>query len=245
MAFQTLSKPALSARQPLPDLDTNVLPQIDQNVYVLPQTRQLRALHTIVRDRNARLEDFIFYSRRIIRLLLEAGLDRLPFGECDVTTPVGATYHGLAFAAKLCAVPVIRAGESMEAELREIIPGIRIGKILIQRDKRTKLPHLYYSNLPGDIARRHVLLLEPMLATGGSARAAIDVLLKAGVQEENIVLIDFLAAPEGIRAVHGAYPQVQIVTSSIEEHLNENAFMIPGIGDFGDRYFGTTDSSIQ
>ncbi|SDH16905.1 uracil phosphoribosyltransferase [Nonomuraea jiangxiensis] len=212
----------------------------EHNLHLLPQTRQLRALHTIVRDRTAGLDSFVLHSRRIIRLLLEAGLDQLPFAEHQVTTPVGATYQGLRHTADLCAVAVVRAGESMEAELRELLPGIRIGKILIQRDKQSKLPHLYYSNLPPGIADGHVLLMEPMLATGGSANAAIDVLLKAGVREERIVLIDFIAAPEGIRAVTEAHPRVKIVVSSIEERLNENAFMVPGIGDFGDRYFGTT-----
>ncbi|MFB4271550.1 uracil phosphoribosyltransferase [Nonomuraea sp. GTA35] len=211
------------------------------NLHLLPQTRQLRALHTVVRDRHAGLDVFVLHARRIIRLLLEAGLDQLPFTEHHVTTPVGATYRGLKHAVDICAVAVVRAGESMEAELRDIHPGIRIGKILIQRDKQTKLPHLYYSHLPPGIAGSHVLLLEPMLATGGSANAAIDVLLKAGVREEHIVLIDFIAAPEGIRAVREAHPHVKIVASSIEERLNDHAFMVPGIGDFGDRYFGTTD----
>ena len=163
----------------------------------------------------------------------------------DVTTPVGETYHGLKFASKLCAVPVIRAGESMEAELREVHPGIRIGKILIQRDKETKLPHLYYSNLPEDIGERFVLLLEPMLATGGSALAAIRVLLEADVKEENVILVNFLASPEGLDAVSQAHPKLEIITSSIEEKLNDNAFMVPGIGDFGDRYFGTVDPGAR
>lgn len=215
------------------------------NVHSLPQTNQLRAMHTIIRDQHASREDFVFYSRRIIRLLLEAAMDLLPFDEHDVTTPVGETYHGLKFASKLCAVPVIRAGESMEAELREVHPGIRIGKILIQRDKETKLPHLYYSNLPEDIGERFVLLLEPMLATGGSALAAIRVLLEADVKEENVILVNFLASPEGLDAVSQAHPKLEIITSSIEEKLNDNAFMVPGIGDFGDRYFGTVDPGAR
>ncbi|MGW4793743.1 uracil phosphoribosyltransferase [Nonomuraea sp. NPDC004297] len=212
------------------------------NLHLLPQTRQLRALHTAVRDRRAGLDVFVRHSRRIIRLLLEAGLDQLPFAEHDVTTPVGATYRGLRQAVDVCAVAVVRAGESMEAEVRDILPDVRIGKILIQRDKRTKLPHLYYEHLPHDIAGSHVLLLEPMLATGGSANAAIEVLLKAGVREEHIVLIGFIAAPEGVAAVGAAHPGVRIVVSAIEERLNDDAFMVPGIGDFGDRYFGTTHS---
>ncbi|MFD5419205.1 uracil phosphoribosyltransferase [Streptomyces sp. NPDC127069] len=214
------------------------------NVHPLPQTNQLRAMHTIIRDRRASRADFVFYSRRIIRLLLESALDQLPFDQHEAITPVGETYEGLRLGPQLCAVPVVRAGDSMLDELRQVIPDITVGKLLIQRDKTTKLPHLYYKNFPEDIANRHVLLLEPMLATGGSAKAAIEVLLDAGVEEGNIVFVNFLASPEGIEAVHAKYPLVKIVTSSIEQRLNENAFMIPGIGDFGDRYFGTTDSAV-
>ncbi|MDI1476292.1 uracil phosphoribosyltransferase [Polyangium sp. y55x31] len=210
-----------------------------KNVHLLPQTNQLRALHTVIRDRNVRREDFVFYSGRIIRLLIEAGLNLLPFDPCEVETPVGKTYDGLRFASQICGVSVVRAGESMEAGLRAVCGSIRIGKILIQRDKRTKLPHLYYSSLPEDIARRHVLLLDPMLATGGTALAAIQVLLERGVAEEKIIFINLITAPEGIAVVGERHPGVKIVTSSIEERLNENAYMVPGIGDFGDRYFGT------
>ncbi|MEU5365694.1 uracil phosphoribosyltransferase [Streptomyces sp. NPDC005925] len=209
------------------------------NLHLLPQTDQLRALHTVIRDRNARREDFVFHSGRIIRLLIEAGLNLLPYEPHDVRTPVGSEYHGLRLAAKLCGVPVVRAGESMESELRAVCPGIPIGKILIQRDTTTKLPKLYYTKLPRDIDERHVLLLDPMLATGGTALAAIEVLLERGVAEQNIIFVNFITVAEGVSAVCERYPRVRIVTSSIEERLNENAYMLPGIGDFGDRYFGT------
>jgi uracil phosphoribosyltransferase len=212
---------------------------LGKNVHLLPQTRQLRALHTIIRDRDVQRDDFVFYSSRIFRLLLEEGLNLLPFEPHEVQTPIGRKYEGLRFAQQLCGVSIVRSGESMEAELRTLCRSIRIGKILIQRDKVTKLPHLYYSSLPHDIAERHVLLLEPMLATGGSANAAIQVLLDKGVKEERILLINLLTVAEGISAVCRRHPRVRIVTSSIEELLNENAFMVPGIGDFGDRYFGT------
>lgn len=212
---------------------------LGQNVVLLPQTNQLRAMHTVIRDRNVSREDFVFYSERIIRLLVEAGLDLLPFEPHDVQTPVGETYRGLRFASKLVGVPIVRAGESMETGLRQVVPGIRIGKILIQRDKVTKLPHLYYEALPQDIAERHVLLLDPMLATGGTAVAAIQLLLEKGVREENIVFVTLLTVADGIAAVCDRFPRVRVVTSSIEERLNENKYMIPGIGDFGDRFFGT------
>ncbi|MER7967471.1 uracil phosphoribosyltransferase [Streptomyces sp. NPDC096080] len=213
--------------------------RLGSGVHLLPQTDQLRALHTVVRDRDARREDFVFYAGRIIRLLTEAALNLLPFEPYEVTTPVGRTYRGLRFADNLVGVPIVRAGESMEAELRAVVPGIRIGKVLIQRDRTTKQPRLYYTAFPEDIASRQVLLLDPMLATGGTALAAIEVLRDLGVPEENIVFVTFITCPEGLAAVGDRYPGVRIVTSAIEEGLNEHAFMMPGIGDFGDRYFGT------
>nr|WP_308191836.1 uracil phosphoribosyltransferase [Kitasatospora humi] len=216
-----------------------------EHVHLLPQTDQLRAMHTIVRDRDCSQEDFRFYTRRIIHRLLDTALDLLPYVKREVTTPVGVTYLGMELEEKVCAVPVIRAGEAMEVELLEVQPDIPIGKILIQRDKQTKLPELYYKQFPADIAEGHVLLLEPMLATGGSALAAIDVLLDSGVREEKIIMINFLSSPEGLERFARERPGLQIVTSAVEERLNEHAFMIPGIGDFGDRFFGTTDSGAR
>ncbi|MEU5219821.1 uracil phosphoribosyltransferase [Streptomyces sp. NPDC020807] len=207
--------------------------------HLLPQTDRLRALHTVVRDRQARREEFVPTAARIIRQLLDAALGLLPHEPRDVTTPVGRTYHGLAPAGPVYGVSVARAGDSMESELRLMAPATRLGKILIQRDKTTKLPHLHYAALPAGIGEGHVLLLDPMLATGGTALAALGVLLDHDVPEENIVFVNLLSAPEGIKAVHDRHPAVRIVTSSVEERLNENAFMLPGIGDFGDRYFGT------
>lgn len=213
--------------------------QADPHLHVLPPTNHLRMLHTIIRDRMASRQDLVFHSGRIIRLLVESAIDRLPYEARDVTTPIGQTYSGLRLAAPVCGVSVVRAGESMEVGLRAVWPSIRIGKILIQRDKITKLPRLYYSALPDDIGERHVLLLDPMLATGGTALAAIRLLLERGVAEQNIIFVNLLAAPEGIKALRQRHPDLPVVTSAVEERLNESAYMVPGIGDFGDRYFGT------
>jgi uracil phosphoribosyltransferase len=220
-------------------MSTSIEEYLGKNVHLLPQTNQLRALHTVIRDRTARREDFAFYSGRIIRQLVEASLSLLPFDKHEVETPVGRTYEGLRFSSNICGVSIARAGEGMEAGLRAVCNSIRIGKILIQRDKVTKLPRLYYSALPNDIAQRHVLLLDPMLATGGTALAAIKVLLDAGVAEEKIIFVNLITVPVGITIVCQHHPKVKIVTSAIDERLNENAYMMPGIGDFGDRYFGT------
>ncbi|GIH05176.1 uracil phosphoribosyltransferase [Rhizocola hellebori] len=206
---------------------------------MLPQTNHLRSLHTVIRDRAARREDFLHVSSRIMRLLIEFGLNLLPFDPWEVQTPVGRTYSGLRLTNDVCAVSIARAGNSIEAELRAVCPTIRLGQMLIQRDKVTKLPRLYLSLLPPNIGDGHVLLLDPMLATGGTARAAIEVLLEAGVAEEKIIFISLIAVPEGLDAVLDNHRAVRIVTSAIDERLNENAYMLPGIGDFGDRFYGT------
>ena len=120
----------------------------------------------MIRDRSTIRSDFIFYSNRIIRLLVEEGLNHLPVIEHTVTTPVGRTYAGVKFQGKICGVSIMRAGEAMEQGLRDCCRSVRIGKILIQRDDDTSRARLFYDKLPGDISERWVLLLDPMFATG-------------------------------------------------------------------------------
>lgn len=148
-----------------------------ENVNVLKQTQQLIALLTTIRDKATGRGDFIFYSNRIIRLLVEEGLNYLPVIEQVVTTATGNEYNGVTFQGKICGVSIMRAGESMEQGLRDCCRSVRIGKILIQRDEETAQAKLYYSKLPEDIANRWVFLLDPMLATGGSAIKAVEVLV--------------------------------------------------------------------
>lgn len=208
-------------------------------ITVLEQTNQLEGLFTVLRDRETPRAQFIFFADRIIRLLVEKGLDLLPVTPKKVFTPTGAEYNGVAFQGHICGVSIIRAGESMEQGLRACCRSVRIGKILIQRDEETAKPHLYYENLPKDIADRYVFLLDPMLATGGSALMAIDVLVKRGVPQNRIIFLNLVAAPEGLEIFGRLYPQVQIVTGRIDSHLDEKSYIFPGLGDFGDRYYST------
>ncbi|PQQ26390.1 uracil phosphoribosyltransferase [Photorhabdus hindustanensis] len=210
-----------------------------KNVHVLPKSQYLTSLHTKARNRKAEQSEFVFYSDRIIRLLLEAASELLPYTSHNIQTPIGDIYNGAILNTKLCGVSVIRAGESIEGEYRRMYPDSPMGKILIQRDKLTKLPRYYYSNLPDDIAERTILLFEPMLATGGSLAKAIDLLKEREVPEDNIIVVNFLSSPIGLNRIMALYPKIQLITSSIENGLNKDAFMKPGIGDFGDRYFGT------
>ncbi|AXF76293.1 uracil phosphoribosyltransferase [Erwinia tracheiphila] len=210
-----------------------------QNVHVLPDSSWLSALHLQMRNRTTGLKDFVHASNQVIRLLLQSAANFLPYQEATVTTPIGDVFHGRMLAQGLCGVSVIRAGESMETAFREMFPNQPIGKILIQRDKQTKQPHYFYAHLPAQVKALQIMLFEPMLATGGSLLRAIEVLRENGVAEKNIIVVNFLASPSGLERVIAACPALTIVTSSIEQGLTEAAFMRPGIGDFGDRYFGT------
>ncbi|KAF4917885.1 Uracil phosphoribosyltransferase [Colletotrichum viniferum] len=207
------------------------------NVIILPQTPQLIALLTIIRDKDTERGDFIFYSNRIIRLLVEEGLNHLPTVEHDVTTPVGRTYSGLMFQGKICGVSIMRAGEAMEQGLRDCCRSVRIGKILIQRDEETAQPKLFYDKLPEDIAQRWVLLLDPMFATGGSAIMAVQVLKARGVPEDRILFLNLIASPEGIKNFTSKFPKLRVVTAFVDQGLDEKNYIIPGLGDFGDRFY--------
>ena len=213
--------------------------QMWENVTVLQQSQQLKALMTIIRNDNTSRSDFIFHSDRIIRMLVEEGLNHLPTKEKSVVTPMGIEFKGSSFVGKICGVSIMRAGESMEQGLREVCKGVRIGKILIQRDEETALPKLYYSKLPQDIATRYVLLLDPMLATGGSAGKAIEVLKANHVPEDRILFLNLIAAPQGIEKIKIDFPEVRVITAQIDDGLDDSFFIVPGLGDFGCRYFGT------
>ncbi|KAK4477360.1 hypothetical protein RD792_016581 [Penstemon davidsonii] len=183
---------------------------------------------------------FVIYSTFQV---VEHGLGHLPFTEKQIITPTGSVYSGVVFCKRLCGVSVIRSGESMENALRACCKGIKIGKILIHKEvKNDQQLQLIYEKLPSDIASRHVLLLDPVLATGNSAVKVISVLLSKGVAESNIIFLNLIAAPQGIHAVCTKFPRLKIVTSEIDMSVNSDMHVIPGMGEFGDRYFGTGDN---
>eukprot|EP00696_Hemimastix_kukwesjijk_P008466 gnl/Hemi2/20676_TR6853_c0_g1_i1.p1 gnl/Hemi2/20676_TR6853_c0_g1~~gnl/Hemi2/20676_TR6853_c0_g1_i1.p1 ORF type:complete len:230 (-),score=64.51 gnl/Hemi2/20676_TR6853_c0_g1_i1:163-852(-) len=228
-----MTSPADSSAQPQ---DSFVVPA---QCTVLRSTRQVKSLLTIIRDRDTKRDDFIFYADRLMRLLIEEGLNCLPFIPITITTPTNSEYNGYQFQSHICGVSIVRAGESMESALRAVCQKVRIGKILIQRNEETAQPMLYYYKLPHDIASRWVLLLDPMLATAGSACSAIKLLLEKGVPEDRIIFVNLVSARQGLINLSSRYPKVRIVTAEVDAILNEKSFIVPGLGDFGDRYFGT------
>jgi uracil phosphoribosyltransferase len=193
--------------------------------------------HILTRLRDASTEpaQFRALARQLTLLLAVEATRDLPVREHTVQTPLETT-QGHSLAQPIVAVPILRAGLGMLEAITELFTEVRVGYIGLERDEATAIARAYYCKLP-PIGASRVLLLDPMLATGGSAAQAIEVLLKAGAQD--IVHVCVVAAPEGVRLLNERFPQVRIVAASIDRGLNDRKFILPGLGDFGDRLYGT------
>lgn len=193
--------------------------------------------HILTRLRDASTEpaQFRALARQLTLLLAVEATRDLPVREHTVQTPLETT-QGHSLAQPIVAVPILRAGLGMLEAITELFTEVRVGYIGLERDETTAVARAYYCKLP-PIGTSRVLLLDPMLATGGSAAQAVEVLLKAGAQD--IVHICVVAAPEGVRLLNERFPQVRIVAASIDRGLNDRKFILPGLGDFGDRLYGT------
>ena len=191
----------------------------------------------ILRNKDTSVKEFRELVGEIAGLMCYEATRKLPTEEVEVETPVGlAKCHVLA-GKKLAIVPVLRAGLGMVDNIVDLIPSAKIGHIGLYRDPETHKPVEYYCKLPEDVANRQVFVVDPMLATGGSAVAAIDFLKKHGCK--NIIMMNIIAAPEGVKAVQEAHPDVELYLAAMDERLNEHAYIVPGLGDAGDRIFGT------
>uniref|UniRef100_A0A3B5Q4L9 Uracil phosphoribosyltransferase homolog n=1 Tax=Xiphophorus maculatus TaxID=8083 RepID=A0A3B5Q4L9_XIPMA len=172
---------------------------------LLPLNDQIRELQTIIRDKTTSRGDFVFCADRLIRLVVEEGLNQLPFSECTVTTPTGYKYEGVKFERGNCGVSIMRSGEAMEQGLRDCCRSIRIGKILIQSDEETQKAKVYYAKFPPDVYRRKVLLMYPILSTGNTVIEAVRVLIEHGVQPKHIILLSLFSTPHG-KPAHSSQP---------------------------------------
>jgi uracil phosphoribosyltransferase len=208
-------------------------------VHLLPQSNFLISSLTILRDQTTPRSDFLFHSDRVTRMLLSSALTHLPYVEHTITTPLSTPFHGQKPLGNIVGVSILRAGDSMTLPIRSICPSARLGSILIQRDETNAEAILMYTKLPTDIAQRTVLLLDPMLATGNSAIKAVQVLTSYGVPSNKIVFVNVVCCPKGIERLTDACPGIRIVTAAIDDGLNEKMYILPGLGDFGCRYFGT------
>jgi len=207
-----------------------------KNVHVINHPMVQHKL-TILRDKNTGVKEF----REVVEeLSLFMGYEvtrNLPLEDIEVETPICKTTSKVISGKKLGIVPILRAGLGMVDGLLNLVPTAKVGHIGLYRDPETLMPVEYYCKLPTDAAERDLIVLDPMLATGGSAIAAITFLKDRGAK--SIRLVNLLAAPEGIEAVMEAHPDIEIYVAAVDEKLNEHGYIVPGLGDAGDRLFGT------
>ncbi len=192
---------------------------------------------SILRDENTGVKDFREIVSEVATLMCYEATRDLPLEEVEIQTPVAKAVTKQIAGKKLAIVPILRAGLGMVEGILTLIPSAKVGHIGLFRDPETLKPVKYYCKMPTDIAERDVIILDPMLATGGSASAAIDFVKEYGVK--HIKLMNIIAAPEGIRRVREDHPDVEIYVAAVDEKLNDHCYIVPGLGDAGDRIFGT------
>ena len=192
---------------------------------------------SILRDKNTGSKEFRSLIEEISTLMGFEALRDLPLETVEITTPITKCKTKMLAGKKLAIVPILRAGLGMVSGILALVPSAKVGHIGMFRDHETLEPQTYYCKLPDDISNRLVVLLDPMLATGGSAIAAVNYIKRCGCT--NIKAMFIIAAPEGVTAFAKAHPDVQFYCGCVDEKLNENGYIVPGLGDAGDRIFGT------
>ena len=192
---------------------------------------------SILRDESTSVKEFRELISEIAMLMCYEATRDLPLEDVEIQTPVAKAQVKRLAGKKLAIVPILRAGLGMVDGMLRMIPAAKVGHIGLYRDPQTLEPVEYYCKMPPDIAERDVIIVDPMLATGGSATAAIGFMKKYGCK--HVKLMSIIGAPEGVKAVQEAHPDVDIYVAALDSHLNEHGYIVPGLGDAGDRIFGT------
>lgn len=192
---------------------------------------------TIIRDKNCGTKVFREVVDEIAMLMAFEVSRDMPLEDVEIETPITKSVQKTLSGKKVAIVPILRAGLGMVDGILELIPAAKVGHIGMYRDHETLKPIEYFVKLPSDIAERQLFVVDPMLATGGSAIMAIDALKARGAT--NMKFVCLVAAPEGVKALQEAHPDIDIYTASLDDHLNEHGYIVPGLGDAGDRLFGT------
>lgn len=208
----------------------------DNKVHILDHPLLQHKL-SILRDERTGVKEFREIVSEIAALECYEATRDLPTEEVEIKTPVAVGTFRVLAGKKLAIVPILRAGLGMVDGILDLIPSAKVGHIGLYRDPETHQPVEYYCKMPSDISERDVIVLDPMLATGGSASAAIQFIKNYEVK--HIKLMNIIAAPEGIERVHHDHPDVDIYCAALDEKLNDHGYIVPGLGDAGDRIFGT------
>lgn len=208
----------------------------DQNIHIVDHPLLAHKM-TILRDKDTSTKDFRELVSEIGMLLTYEATRDLPLTEKEVETPLCKTMAPTLKGKKFAVVPILRAGLGLVEGVLRMVPSARVGHIGLYRNEETLEPVKYFCKMPKDIAERDVLIVDPMLATGGSADAAINFMKEYGCK--NIKLMILIAAPEGIERIQKSHPDVEVYCGAVDERLNEHGYIVPGLGDAGDRIFGT------
>lgn len=192
---------------------------------------------SILRDQNTGVKEFRELISEIAMLMCFEATRDLPLQEVDIQTPVAVAHCREIAGKKLAIVPILRAGLGMVDGMVAMMPNVKVGHIGLYRDPNTLEPVKYYFKMPPDIAERDVIIVDPMLATGGSAAAACMFMKEVGVK--HLKLMSIIGAPEGVARMQAEHPDVDIFVAALDDHLNEHGYIVPGLGDTGDRIFGT------
>ncbi|KLU59209.1 uracil phosphoribosyltransferase [Peptococcaceae bacterium CEB3] len=192
---------------------------------------------SLIRDKNTGSKDFRDLVEEVAMLMAYEVTRDFSLQDVEIETPVAMATTKMISGRKVGLVPILRAGLGMVAGMLRLIPAAKVGHVGLYRDPETLKPVEYYCKLPPDVEERDLIVIDPMLATGGSASAAITFLKERGAR--NIKLMCLIAAPEGVEAVDRAHPDVDIFVAAVDKHLNEHGYIVPGLGDAGDRLFGT------
>jgi len=194
---------------------------------------------SIIRQTSTGVKEFREMVSEIAMLMCYDATRNLATEMVEIETPLATVMAPVLSGKKLAIVPILRAGLGMVDGMLNLIPSAKVGHIGLYRDPETLAPVEYYCKLPADISERDVFVVDPMLATGGSAAAALSFLKQHGVQEGNIRLLCIIAAPEGVKAITDAHPDVEVYCAALDDCLNDHGYIVPGLGDAGDRIFGT------
>ncbi len=194
---------------------------------------------TIIRQTTTGTKDFREVVSEIAMLMAYEVTRDMPLEDIEIETPLVKSVQKTLSGKKVAIIPILRAGLGMVDGFLAMLPAAKVGHVGLYRDEETFEPHEYFVKLPADIKERQLFVVDPMLATGGSAIAAIEALEKRGAKPSNIKFVCLVAAPEGVKVLNEAYPDVEIVVAALDERLNENGYILPGLGDAGDRLFGT------
>lgn len=210
--------------------------KFDENVYIFDHPL-IKHKISILRDKNTGTNEFRSIVEELAMLMGYEALSDLPTRLEDIETPITKCKSPVLDGRKLAIVPILRAGLGMVSGMLALVPSAKVGHIGMYRDEETLQPHEYFCKLPNPIEQRVILVLDPMLATGGSATDAITLVKNRGGKK--IKFVSIIGCPEGLKKVHEAHPDVQIYCGTLDEKLNEKGYIVPGLGDAGDRIFGT------